>query len=144
MSADGSVVGEGFTRRKPGPHAEDDALAQAGDRARGSTVYTTLEPCNTKKSKLASCAQLLIDAGVRRVVASVADPCPDVDGRGFAMLRDAGIEVEVGPGAAEATRLIEPFTKWMHHDDTVRHAQGRGVARRQGRRRGRHLAVDHR
>jgi diaminohydroxyphosphoribosylaminopyrimidine deaminase/5-amino-6-(5-phosphoribosylamino)uracil reductase len=113
VSADGSVVGEGFTRRKPGPHAEDDALAQAGDRARGSTVYTTLEPCNTKKTKLASCAQLLIDAGVRRVVASVADPCPDVDGRGFAMLRDAGIEVEAGPGATAATRLIEPFTKWI-------------------------------
>jgi diaminohydroxyphosphoribosylaminopyrimidine deaminase / 5-amino-6-(5-phosphoribosylamino)uracil reductase len=113
VSADGAVAGEGWTRRKPGPHAEDDALARAGARAAGGTVYTTLEPCNTKKSKAASCAQLLIDAGVRRVVTSVADPCPDVDGRGFAMLRDAGIEVVVGPGAGEAARLTEPFAKWI-------------------------------
>lgn len=113
VSEDGEVVGEGYTRRKPGPHAEDDALARAGDRARGSTVYVTLEPCNTKKSKTASCAQLLIDAGVRRVVAAVTDPCPDVDGRGVAMLRDAGIEVEVGARADEAARLIEPFAKWI-------------------------------
>jgi diaminohydroxyphosphoribosylaminopyrimidine deaminase/5-amino-6-(5-phosphoribosylamino)uracil reductase len=113
VSPGGEIVGEGWTRRKPGPHAEGDAIEQAGDAALGSTVYVTLEPCNTATSKPSSCAELLIAAGVKRVVASTTDPCPDVDGRGFAMLRDAGIEIEVGPGAGEATELIEPFAKWI-------------------------------
>jgi diaminohydroxyphosphoribosylaminopyrimidine deaminase/5-amino-6-(5-phosphoribosylamino)uracil reductase len=113
VSADGEVVGEGWTRRKPGPHAEDDALAQAGGRARGGTAYVTLEPCTMARSKPASCATLLIEAGIKRVVCSVVDPCPDVNGAGFQMLRDAGIEVEVGPGADEALRLIEPFARWI-------------------------------
>ena len=112
VSPDGEVVGEGFTRRKPGPHAEGEALEQAGERARDATVYVTLEPCNIVTSKPASCAELLIAAGVRRVVAAIVDPCPDVDGRGFAMLREAGIDVVTGPGAIDATALIEPFAKW--------------------------------
>jgi diaminohydroxyphosphoribosylaminopyrimidine deaminase / 5-amino-6-(5-phosphoribosylamino)uracil reductase len=110
---DGRIVGEGRTRRKPGPHAEAAALEAAGDAARGSTVYVSLEPCTLAVSKPKSCAQLLIEAGVARVVASIADPCPEIDGRGFEMLRDAGIEVEVGPSAQAAARLIEPFAKWI-------------------------------
>jgi diaminohydroxyphosphoribosylaminopyrimidine deaminase/5-amino-6-(5-phosphoribosylamino)uracil reductase len=111
VSPDGEVVGEGRTLRKPGPHAEAAALEEAGDGARGATVYVTLEPCTVAVSKPFSCAHLLIKAGVSRVVASVQDPCPDIDGRGFTMLRDAGIAVEVGPGEREAERLIEPFAK---------------------------------
>lgn len=106
------VVGEGFTRLKPGPHAEDDALASAGSRAKSATAYVTLEPCNTPRSKPASCAELLIAAGVSRVVAAVTDPHPDVDGRGFEMLRRAGIEVEIGEGHDRALELIEPFALW--------------------------------
>lgn len=112
VSAEGEIVGEGFTQRKPGPHAEAEALDQAGDRARGATVFVTLEPCNIATSKPSSCADALIAAGVRKVVASIIDPCPDVDGRGLARLREAGIEVSTGPGAAAATAVIEPFAKW--------------------------------
>lgn len=113
VAPDGTIVGEGYTRPKPGPHAEPDALDRAGDHARGATVYVTLEPCNTRKSKPASGADYLIDAAVARVVACVNDPCPDVDGRGFAMLRRAGVSVDVGLERAAAARLIEPFAKWI-------------------------------
>lgn len=113
VDADGRVVGEGRTLRKPGPHAEAAALEQAADAARGGTVYVTLEPCTVARSKPSSCADLLIAAGVAKVVAAVQDPCPDVDGRGFAALREAGIEVEVGALGAEAAELIAPFAKWI-------------------------------
>lgn len=113
VSAEGDIVGEGYTHRKPGPHAEAAALEAAGEAAHGSTVYVTLEPCTLAVSKPKSCAQLLIEAGISRVVASVQDPCPEIDGRGFQLLRDAGIAVEVGHGAEEASRLIEPFAKWI-------------------------------
>jgi diaminohydroxyphosphoribosylaminopyrimidine deaminase/5-amino-6-(5-phosphoribosylamino)uracil reductase len=113
VSADGEMVGEGYTRRRPGPHAEGDALAQAGDRAAGGTIYVTLEPCCVAVNKPASCVDLIKGAGVARVVASTVDPCADINGRGFAQLRDAGVDVEIGPGADEAVRLIEPFVKWI-------------------------------
>ena len=113
VTDEGEIVGEGWTRRKPGPHAEAAALEQAGARAHGATVYVTLEPCTLEVSKPVSCARLLIEAGVRRVVGSVNDPCPDIDGRGFAMLRDAGVEVQTGAGEKEALALIEPFAKWI-------------------------------
>ena len=116
VADDGEVLGEGYTRRKPGPHAEADALERAGERARGASVYVTLEPCNTKTSKPFACAELLIAAGVRRVVAAVTDPCPDVDGRGFAMLRDAGIDVEIGLQRDAAAAVVEPFAKWIRTD----------------------------
>lgn len=113
VAPDGKVVGEGYTRRKPGPHAEGAALEQAGERARGATVYCTLEPCTLAVSKPVSCADLLIGAGVSKVVTSIIDPCPDINGRGIQLLRDAGITVEVGPLASEAAALIEPFAKWI-------------------------------
>lgn len=113
VSPGGEVVGEGFTRRKPGPHAEAAALEAAGDRARGATVYVTLEPCTVATSKPVSCAQLLIEAQVARVVAAITDPCLDINGRGFEMLRQAGIDVATGLAATEAAALIEPFTKWI-------------------------------
>jgi diaminohydroxyphosphoribosylaminopyrimidine deaminase / 5-amino-6-(5-phosphoribosylamino)uracil reductase len=113
VSPDGEVLGEGSTRRKPGPHAEAAALEAAGEGARGATAYVTLEPCTLAVSKPKSCAQLLIEAGVARVVASITDPCPDIDGRGFEMLREAGITVETGSLAEEAASLIEPFAKFI-------------------------------
>ena len=113
VSADGEVVGEGYTRRTPGPHAEGDALAQAGDRARGGTIYATLEPCCVAVNKPVSCVDLITSAGVARVVAATVDPCPDIDGRGLAQLRDAGIDVQVGIGEDEAKQLIAPFAKWI-------------------------------
>ncbi len=107
VAPDGAVVGEGSTRRKPGPHAEGEALTQAGERARGATVYVTLEPCAHL------CAPALVDAGVARVVSSTIDPNPKVDGEGHAMLRRAGIDAETGVLEHEARALIEPFTTWL-------------------------------
>ena len=105
---DGRVVGEGFHARAGAPHAEVVALRQAGRRARGATLYVTLEPC-AHHGRTPPCAPLVRDAGVARVVAAIRDPFPQVRGRGLALLRAAGVEVSVGALAAEAERLNEPF-----------------------------------
>jgi diaminohydroxyphosphoribosylaminopyrimidine deaminase/5-amino-6-(5-phosphoribosylamino)uracil reductase len=91
----GRIVGRGWTAPSGRPHAEPQALAQAGDAARGADVYVTLEPC-AHFGQTPPCAQALIDAGVARVVVAVGDSDERVAGRGFAMLRDAGIEVVTG------------------------------------------------
>jgi diaminohydroxyphosphoribosylaminopyrimidine deaminase/5-amino-6-(5-phosphoribosylamino)uracil reductase len=98
---DGRVVGEGFHRVPGAPHAEALALRSAGPQAAGATCYVTLEPC-VHHGRTPPCADALIAAGVARVVAAVRDPDPNVDGRGFERLRDAGVPVEVGEGAAAA------------------------------------------
>lgn len=90
---DGVVVGRGWTQRGGRPHAEVVALRQAGDAAKGATAYVTLEPC-AHIGQTPPCAGALIEAGVSRVVGAIEDPDPRVSGRGFAMLRDAGITVE--------------------------------------------------
>ncbi|MEZ5824115.1 MAG: bifunctional diaminohydroxyphosphoribosylaminopyrimidine deaminase/5-amino-6-(5-phosphoribosylamino)uracil reductase RibD [Geminicoccaceae bacterium] len=92
---DGLVVGRGWTARGGRPHAETRALEQAGEAARGATVYVTLEPC-ANWGRTPPCAKALIDAGVARVVVATLDPDPRVDGRGIAWLREAGVEVETG------------------------------------------------
>ncbi|RAH98743.1 bifunctional diaminohydroxyphosphoribosylaminopyrimidine deaminase/5-amino-6-(5-phosphoribosylamino)uracil reductase RibD [Acuticoccus sediminis] len=100
---DGVVVGLGRTADSGRPHAEVVALRQAGDAARGATVYCTLEPCS-HFGKSPPCADALIAAGIARAVVAIEDPNPEVAGRGTSRLRAAGIDVDVGLGAAQATR----------------------------------------
>ena len=97
----GRIVGRGWTQDGGRPHAETVALAQAGEDARGATVYVTLEPC-AHHGKTPPCAEALIAAGVARVVIAVGDPDPRVAGRGIAMLEQAGIVVETGLLADQA------------------------------------------
>jgi diaminohydroxyphosphoribosylaminopyrimidine deaminase / 5-amino-6-(5-phosphoribosylamino)uracil reductase len=104
----GQVVGRGWTQPGGRPHAEAMAVAQAGDAARGATAYVTLEPC-ASPGRGPACADVLIEAGVARVVAALRDPFPSVDGKGFDRLRAAGIEVVIGPGAGEAERAMAGF-----------------------------------
>ena len=104
----GAVVGEGFYTWDGIRHAEIIALEQAGAAARGATLYTSLEPCS-HHGRTPPCTKALIDAGVARVVASIEDPNPEVNGGGLAMLREAGIQVECGILEEEARRLNEAF-----------------------------------
>jgi diaminohydroxyphosphoribosylaminopyrimidine deaminase/5-amino-6-(5-phosphoribosylamino)uracil reductase len=106
---DGRIVGEGFYTYDGIRHAEVIALEQAGPAARGSTVYTNLEPCS-HQGRTSACAKALIDAGVARVVTAMKDPNPVVNGKGLEMLRAAGITVESGILEREARRLNEAFT----------------------------------
>ena len=105
---DGQVVARGWTQPGGRPHAETMALGQAGDVARGTTAYVTLEPCS-HTGATGPCAQALIDAGVARVVSALEDPDPRVSGQGHAMLRAAGIPVTVGPGADVAREVNAGF-----------------------------------
>jgi diaminohydroxyphosphoribosylaminopyrimidine deaminase/5-amino-6-(5-phosphoribosylamino)uracil reductase len=105
---DEAVVGEGFYTYDGVKHAEVLALQQAGDAARGATVYTSLEPCS-HTGRTPPCAKALIDAGVSRVVSAIEDPNPLVGGKGFAMLKDAGIAVECGILEEEATHMNEAY-----------------------------------
>ena len=111
---DGQVVGEGWHERAGGPHAEIEALAAAGERARGSTLYVTLEPC-AHHGRTPPCADALVEAGVERVVAAVGDPNPRTDGAGFARLRAAGVEVELAGGELEWRARVqnEAFRVWV-------------------------------
>lgn len=92
---DGRIVGRGWTQPGGRPHAETEALAQAGQAAHGATAYVSLEPC-AHQGKTPPCAKALIDAGVARVVSAIEDSDPRVAGQGFAMLREAGIDVTTG------------------------------------------------
>lgn len=105
----GRVAGRGWTQPGGRPHAEAVALAQAGAAARGATVYVTLEPCAHDSRRGPACADLLVEAGVARVVLACADPDPRTNGKGIERLRAAGIEVVTGIGSAEAGRAIAGF-----------------------------------
>ncbi|MFL6861759.1 MAG: bifunctional diaminohydroxyphosphoribosylaminopyrimidine deaminase/5-amino-6-(5-phosphoribosylamino)uracil reductase RibD [Allosphingosinicella sp.] len=107
--AGGQVVGRGWTQPGGRPHAEQMALDEAGARARGATAFVTLEPCCHESPRGPACADRLVEAGVARVVAALGDPDPRVDGGGFARLREAGIVVEIGPGAEAAARSMAGF-----------------------------------
>jgi diaminohydroxyphosphoribosylaminopyrimidine deaminase/5-amino-6-(5-phosphoribosylamino)uracil reductase len=108
----GNPVGEGFHRRAGEPHAERNALAAAGERARGATAYVTLEPCS-HQGRTPPCADALVEAGVTRVVAAMQDPNPLVAGRGLDRLRERGIQVETGILEGEAHSLNPGFAKRM-------------------------------
>ena len=105
---DGAVVGRGWTQPGGRPHAETEALARAGDAARGSTAYVSLEPCS-HHGQTPPCADALIAAGVARVVAAMVDPDERVSGQGLTRLKDAGIAVESGLLADEAVQLNRGF-----------------------------------
>jgi len=106
--SDGRVVGRGWTQPGGRPHGETEALLRAGDEARGATAYVTLEPC-CHWGKTPPCVDALIAAGLRQVVVAVEDPDPRVSGEGLRRLRAAGLEVETGPCAAEASEVNAGF-----------------------------------
>jgi diaminohydroxyphosphoribosylaminopyrimidine deaminase / 5-amino-6-(5-phosphoribosylamino)uracil reductase len=115
-----NLIAEGCHRRFGGPHAEIEAIAEAGGRARGATLFVSLEPC-CHQGKTGPCTEAIVRAGIRKVVVAMRDPFPEVDGKGIERLRSLGIEVEVGLLAEEATRLAAPFLKlvttarpWVH------------------------------
>ncbi len=109
---EGQIVGEGFHQYEWRDHAEIVALNSAGEKARGATLYVTLEPCN-HTGRTGPCTEAIIAAGVQRVVAAMDDPNPVNSGRGFERLRAAGIDVFTGVCEEEARRLNEPFACWI-------------------------------
>jgi diaminohydroxyphosphoribosylaminopyrimidine deaminase/5-amino-6-(5-phosphoribosylamino)uracil reductase len=112
VSSEGVLVGQGFHERAGEAHAEVRALDAAGDRARGATLYCTLEPC-VHQGRTGPCAPRIVAAGIARVVAAVEDPNPLVSGRGVAYLREHGVEVSVGLGADRSIALNQPFFTLM-------------------------------
>ncbi|MGI8927523.1 MAG: bifunctional diaminohydroxyphosphoribosylaminopyrimidine deaminase/5-amino-6-(5-phosphoribosylamino)uracil reductase RibD [Tepidiformaceae bacterium] len=109
---DGRPIASGATQPPPGLHAEAAAFAAAGAAASGADLYTTLEPCTPFPGKRTpSCAEAAVAAGVRRVVIALQDPDPNVAGRGIALLRAAGVAVEIGDGAEAVTRQLRPYLK---------------------------------
>jgi diaminohydroxyphosphoribosylaminopyrimidine deaminase/5-amino-6-(5-phosphoribosylamino)uracil reductase len=106
---DGAVVGEGATGDGGRPHAEELALAAAGEQARGALAYVTLEPCAERSSGAASCAERLALAGVARVVAACADASVLAGGRGAVRLRQAGVTYDLGLLHDEASRLYSTY-----------------------------------
>lgn len=112
VTGEGVVAGSGYHEVAGGPHAEVVALHAAGPRARGATMYCTLEPC-CHVARTGPCTERILEAGIRRVVAASRDPNPRVDGGGFAELRRRGVEVVEGICEDEATRLNAPFFTWI-------------------------------
>ena len=109
---DGGIVGEGFHQYAKLDHAEIVALKQAGAKARGATMYVTLEPCH-HTGRTGPCTGAVIAGGISRVVAAMEDPNPKTSGNGFTRLRAAGVEVETGIGERDARALNEGFSHWI-------------------------------
>jgi diaminohydroxyphosphoribosylaminopyrimidine deaminase/5-amino-6-(5-phosphoribosylamino)uracil reductase len=109
---DGRIVGQGWHRRAGTPHAEIHALRQAGDLAKGSTIYVTLEPCS-HYGRTGPCSKALIESGIKKVVVAMMDPNPLVAGKGIKILKNAGVEVVTGVLEKEAIELNEVFLKWI-------------------------------
>ena len=112
----GRVVGQGYHLKAGGPHAEVLALRKAGPRARGATLYVTLEPCCHSRKRTPPCVPLLIHSHLRRIVIAMRDPNPQVGGRGTGQLKRAGLDVEVGCMEREAQRLNEAYVHWTQTD----------------------------
>ncbi len=107
--SDGAIVGRGSTRPGGRPHAEAVALAEAGDRARGATLFTSLEPCAHTSPRGPTCVSLIADAGIADVVIAVEDPDPRTAGQGAARLQASGVRVDVGECAAAARRSMAGY-----------------------------------
>ncbi len=116
------LIGEGWHERFGEAHAEINALKQAGERARGTTLFVTLEPC-CHQGKTPPCTEALIQAGIRRVVAAMSDPFPRVAGRGAEQLRKAGIDITFGLGEDESRRLNAPYLKLLSRARPYVHAK---------------------
>ena len=115
IDREGQIIGQGFTQQAGGPHAEVMALRDAsakGNDVQSATAYVTLEPCS-HHGRTGPCCDALVAAGIGKVVGALTDPNPQVAGRGFDRLRTAGVEVEVGPGAAESRELNIGFFSRM-------------------------------
>ena len=108
----GMVVGQGFHSKAGGPHAERIALTQAGGKARGSTLYVNLEPCN-HFGRTPPCTQAIFESGIKRVVFGMTDPNPTVKGGGAARLHSQGIDVIQGVLEEDCRRLNEVYVKWI-------------------------------
>jgi len=108
----GEIVGEGYHRQAGGPHAEAFALRSAGKKAKGATLYVTLEPCSTY-GRTGPCTKLIIASRIRKIVIAVRDPNPAHRGRGIAILKKAGIKVVEGVCREEALTILKPFAKWI-------------------------------
>ena len=111
---EGCVIGRGWTAEGGRPHAEAAALAQAGEGARGATAYVTLEPCAHTSERGPACSNLLVDAGIARVVIGIEDPDPRTAGSGIERLRKAGIEVSLLSSEAAQQSLIGYLTRAAH------------------------------
>ncbi|MCM3763271.1 bifunctional diaminohydroxyphosphoribosylaminopyrimidine deaminase/5-amino-6-(5-phosphoribosylamino)uracil reductase RibD [Alkalihalobacillus oceani] len=111
---DGAIVGFGAHLKAGEAHAEVHALTMAGEKARGATIYVTLEPCS-HYGKTPPCADLIVKSGIKRAVIATGDPNPEVAGRGLEKLRNAGIEVEFGVCQQEANELNRVFFHFMKH-----------------------------
>src|SRR6266567_9451512 len=114
VDSDGNLVGQGFHTYDGKKHAEILALEQAGEKARGATLYINLEPCS-HQGRTGPCTNALISAGIKRVVACIPDPNPVVSGRGFSQLRQAGVQVETGLLENEARALNDGFAKYIRY-----------------------------
>lgn len=109
---DSTIIGEGYHAYVGGPHAEVVALDAAGPKAKGATLYVTLEPC-CHTGRTPPCTDAVLRAGITRVIAAVQDPNPAVSGQGFARLREGGVVVETGVCEAEAKALNAAFFTWV-------------------------------
>ncbi len=139
---DGRIVGEGWHVRAGEAHAEAKALASATESPAGATVYLTLEPCS-HHGRTPPCAEALVAAGVGRVVAALEDPNPQVQGRGAARLREAGIAVDIGLMAAEAEEAHRGFLTRMRKGRPWMRIKAASVARRAHRACQRSEPLDH-
>lgn len=117
IARDGELVAEAATAPGGRPHAEEQAVPAAGDRAKGAVAYVTMEPCGARSSGRTSCSHFLIEAGVTRVVVAAVDPSPFASGRGVERLEKAGLQVETGLLAQEAAVLYEGY---LHRVETGR------------------------